>query len=221
MEGGPRFVRVDGLFDLLLKGETAEDGVTIRGGHIGYLTEKFGLKDSLINTLEEESNFSNFIIFQDYVNSLRDSWTRFKDVFKDKDLGTNLVLLSRALSVTAEAVVEVHAAMDSVFVGAAERQVAAFPDGSDHSILVDDLLSWVVTFASDEAPSLVREGGKRGIAAIVPTAQQLVDLVRRFIDAIPTEPLLPEGLRHPRVVHPLQELRSYLDRVHDLASSIG
>jgi hypothetical protein len=221
MEGGPRFVRVDGLFDLLLKKDIPEDGITIKGGHIGYLTEKYGLKDSLINTLEEESNFSNFIIFQDYVSSLQDSWTRFKDVFKDKDLGTNLVLLSRALSVTAEAVAEVHAAMDSVFVGPAERQVAAFPDGSDHSILVDDLLSWVLTFASDEAPSLVREGGKRGISAIVPTAQQLADLVRGFLDAIPTDPLLPEGLRHPRVVHPLQELRSYLERVHDLASSIG
>jgi hypothetical protein len=221
MEGGPRFARVDGLFDSLLRGATIENGSTIPDGHLGYLQAKFGLEKDLINTLDEESNFSNFTVFQDYIFSIEDSWKRFKSLFEEKDLGTNLVQLSRALSVTGESVGEVRAAMDSVFIGVAERQVARFPDGAGHTILVDDLLSWVVTFASEEAPALVQQGGKRGIAAIVPTAQQLANLIRRFVEAIPSDPLLPDGLRHPRVLHPLQELRTYLEQVHDLAANVG
>jgi hypothetical protein len=111
--------------------------------------------------------------------------------------------------------------MDSVFVAAAERQVAAFPDGTGQNMLVEDLLSWVTTFASDEAPALVQDGGKRGIAAIIPTADLLAGLVRRFIEDIPKDRQLPDGLRHPRVLHPLQELRTYLERISSLARRVG
>ncbi len=220
-EGGPTIARIEVLFESLLDRDILEDGVPVKDGHLGYLRTKFGLEKNRVNTLEEETNFSNFLVLEDYVTSIRDSFDRFRDELRGKDLGTNLVLLSRALSVTAESVEEIHAAMDSVFVAANERQVAAFPDGDGNLVLVDDLLKWVVTFASEEAPALVHEGGRRGIEAIVPTARKLEGLVRRFIDAIPTEPLLPDGLRHPRVIHPLRELRGYLQRVQNLAAGIA
>jgi hypothetical protein len=119
--------------------------------------------------------------------------------------------------VAAESVEEVYAAMDSVFVGEAERQVASFLDDNDNPVLVSELLSWVTEFTTSEAPTLIQEGGRRGVGAMIPTAGSLTDLIERLISSIPNEPLLPEGLRHPRVINPLRELQSYLRRVVQLA----
>jgi hypothetical protein len=221
LEGGPRVPRVDSLFIALLDQQTTdEDGLPIAGGHLGYLQSVFGLVRQQVNTLEEETNVTNFVVLQDYVQSLRDSWEVFRTQWLGRDLGTRLVLLSRALSVATEAVDEVYAAMDSVFVGPSERQVTSFRDEEGTPILIEELFSWVVTFTSDEAPRLVHEGGRRGVEAIVPTAQRLEQLVGRLIQIIPNEPTLPDGLRHPRVRHPLQELRSYLLQVQRLAQDV-
>lgn len=221
LEGGPRVPRVDDLFVALIDRQTVdEEGESIEGGHLGYLEAVFGLTREQVNTLEEETNVTNFVVLRDYVQSLRDSWDVFRDQWLGRDLGTRLVLLSRALSVATEAVDEVCAAMDSVFVGQAERQVTSFPNEAGTPILIEELLSWVVAFTSEEAPRLVHEGGRRGVEAIVPTAQRLEQLVGRLIQSIPNEPTLPEGLRHPRVLHPLQELRSYLLQVQRLAQDV-
>jgi len=221
IEGGPRVQRVDAFFDLLLDGDTTgADGKLIRDGKLGYLQEVCGLKQGQVNTLDEELNVTNFIVLRDYVESLRRSWESFRDTWFGKDLGTRLVLLGRALSVVSEAVNEVYAAMDSVFVGPAERQVASFRATNGRPMLVEELLSWITTFASDEAPRLVYEGGRRGVEALVPTALTLEQLVQCFLDAITHEPSLPAGLRHPRVRHPLQELRSYLLQTRKLAEDV-
>jgi hypothetical protein len=220
-EGGPRVVRVDDLFESLL-GPVPPPGnpLLLQSGHLVDLRDQFGLEQNRVNTLEEETNLTNFIVIRDYTISLRLSWTDFRTQFLGRDLGTRLVLLSRALSVAAESVNEVYAAMDSVFVGPAERQVASFQDANGRPILVEELLSWVVTFTSEEAPQLVYEGGRLGAGAIVQPAQRLEQLVAQFILSIPNEPSLPDGLRHPRVRHPLQELRGYLRQVHQLAQSV-
>jgi hypothetical protein len=221
VEGGPRRARVDNLFHSLLEENvTDEEGTRSDEGYLGYLREVFGLTSDQVNTLEEETNTTNFIVLRDYITSLQVGWQNFRDDLFGKDLGTRLVLLSRALSVTAESVSEVYAAMDSVFVGAAERQVSAFPGLDGRPVLIEELLSWIVSFTSDEAPRLIYEGGRRGVAAIFPTVQLLERLTRRFIQSIPHEPSLPEGLRHPRVLNPLQELRAYLERVQQLAQDV-
>jgi len=134
-----------------------------------------------------------------------------------RDIG---LLLSRALSVASESVNEIYAAMDSVFVGSAERQVASFTLEGGGKMLVEELLSWVVTFTSDEAPKLVYEGGRRGVEAILPTAEQLDDLVSQFIAGLGSDPSLPQGLRHPRVRYPLMELRTYLQQIQQLAQDV-
>jgi hypothetical protein len=222
VEGGPRIARVDDLFKSLLEENvTDEEGANSPDGYLGYLKAVFGLSTDQINTLEEETNVTNFIVLKDYVTSLNQSWISFRDDLFGKDLGTRLVLLSRALSVAAESVGEVYAAMDSVFVGAAERQVAAFRDQSGKPILIEELLSWIVTFTSEEAPRLIYEGGRRGVAAIVKTVQLIEGLTSRFIQSIPHEPTLPEGLRHPRVLNPLLELRAYLERVLQLSQDVS
>jgi hypothetical protein len=75
----------------------------------------------------------------------------------------------------------------------------------------------VVDFTTNEAPTLVSEGGRKGIGQLVPTSLLLVKQIGSLIRAIPNDPLLPNGLRHPRVRHPLQELQGYLKRVVQLA----
>jgi hypothetical protein len=224
VEGGPRVARVDQLFRSLLDGintNPAPGEPPIIGGHLGYLRAVFGLLPAQVNSLEEEHNVTNFISLQDYANSIRTSWNTFRQQWLGRDLGTRLVLLSRTLSVAAETVEEVNFAMDSVFVGPAERQVVSFRDQDGNKVLVSELLSWVTLFASEEAPRLVRDAGKRGAAAIIPTGEVLFNLVTRFIQQIPTDPELPAGLRHPRVMPPLRELRSYLQTIVDVAQEIN
>jgi hypothetical protein len=78
----------------------------------------------------------------------------------------------------------------------------------------------VTVFTSEEAPQLIYDGGRRGVEAIVPTAQELSHLVQSLIQCIPYETGLPDGLRHPRVVHPLHELRTYLLQAVRLAEDV-
>ncbi|HYV37721.1 MAG TPA: hypothetical protein VE988_18700, partial [Gemmataceae bacterium] len=147
-------------------------------------------------------------------------WTGFRDKLLGKDLGTRFVLLSRALSVASECIEEIYEAMNSVFVGPAERQVASFRDGSGREVLVGELLSWVMDFTSDDAPRLVHEGGRRGAEAVIPTAKTLAELIRRLIQAISFEFDLPEGMRQPRVLNPLRELQGHLNRIKQLATEV-
>jgi hypothetical protein len=223
VEGGPRVARVDQLFESLLTIEITNpiDNQPITGGHLGFLRTVFGLLPGQVNTLEEEHNVTNYIALQDYTQSIQASWLNFRNQWLGRDLGTRLVQLSRTLSVTAETVEEVNFAMDSVFVGRSERQVVSFHDQNGRDVLVDELLSWVSVFATEEAPRLVRDAGKRGAAVIVPKATVLAGLVGRFIQQIPYDPELPTGLRHPRVLPPLRELHSYLRRVVEVAQDIN
>jgi hypothetical protein len=222
VEGGPRLARVDRLFNSLREEDIpVEDDEQPRNpGYLGYLQFVFGLVPERINTLEEEVVYTNFMMLRDYVESLYASWVGFRGEWEGRDLGTRLVLLERALSVVAETVEEVYAAMNSVFVGEAERQVASFRDERGQETRVSELLSWVTTFATEEAPHLIEDGGRRGVGAIIPTANTLSNLVDQFIRAIPYGENIPDGLRHPRVVRPLQELQGYLQQVLQLSQGV-
>jgi hypothetical protein len=219
-EGGMRVSRVDGIFEMLLQGTTTDtEGKPVTGGQFGYLKHAFGLTEDQVNTLDEEQNVTNFLLLRDYVTGLESGYVDFRKQWFGRDLGTRLVLLSRALTVVAESVGEVVAAMDSVFVGAGERLVASFPT-TDGYVVVDELLGWVRDFAATEAPRLIQTGGRRGVEALTPTIQRLDKLLGEFLAAITNDPALPAGLRHPRVRHPLDELRSYLRQVRRLAENV-
>ena len=133
--GGPRVQRVDELFRLLL--DVKPGPLTIKPaqvknpeqveGHIGELGRRLWLRRPFINTIQDEQNFTNFLIVIDYVEGLKQSWETYRPYFArspgaEPFFGTQLVLLSRALTAVGEAVQEVNFAMDSVFLGPAERQ---------------------------------------------------------------------------------------------------
>jgi hypothetical protein len=219
--GGARIPRVEGLFGILLNDTVVGlPGTPASAGMLRYLADVMGLDRGFVNTIEEERVFSNYLLLRDYVTTTQNSWTLFRTEFDGRDLGTLLVLLSNALQVVAEAVDEVGAALDSVFVGTGEQTVARFSIGGGASMLVSELLSWVSSFAVQEAPELVQEGGRRAMGAVQRTATDLIGLLQQLIVAAGSDPGLPAGMRHPRVRHPLEELRTYLRQVTQIAADV-
>lgn len=178
--GGPRLQRVDDYFFQLLgpnpkahfrKPEDVE-------GHLGDLADRFGLERGRVLTVEEEQIFTDFLILVDYTNSLFQTWDAQKDFFSrngspDKFLGTQLVRLSQVLAVIVESVHETYNAMDSVFLGAEERQVAVLEFANQQPITVAELLNWVEHFAGGEAPQMIEDSGKDGLVAMSATFSRL------------------------------------------------
>ena len=185
-EGGPINARVDGYFTMLL-GENPDDSdVPKSDSQLGLLRETFGLERAHVNTIAEEQNLTNFLILVDYVNSLRLTWNSQSGAFdrtgSDAFLGTQSVLLGRALAVVAESVQEIYFTMDSVFLGQAERDITELKldvEGNVTRVFIGELLRWVENFALEEGPRLIQEGGKDGlIYSFRPTINKLTDLVK-------------------------------------------
>ncbi|AUT00240.1 hypothetical protein CLI64_07510 [Nostoc sp. CENA543] len=228
LEGGPRILKVDNLFALLL-------GADLSGAEVGQLKNManiFGFERNFINTVAEEQNYTNYLTILDYVISLNQSWARYKQETRDeKYLGTQLVKLSRALCVVAESVNEVYRIMDSVFLGFAERQTVIikfrkrnssttegyFSDNQDMELSLEELLSWVKEFATFEGQALAKGGGKLAIAEVVKeTAKQLADLVTATSDA----PISHSAFKRAGVIDSLKDLADQLREVSTLAGQV-
>jgi hypothetical protein len=243
--GGPRISRVTQLFFLLLgqtfsqdpknpntpKVETDPDKLS-RSGSLGNLRDEFGfrLSDDLVNTVADEQNVTNFRIVSDYLTSLAQSWLNNLQFFGLKTdtpfFATQLVLLSRQLSVVAESVNEVRFTLDSVFIGPAERQTLQIDFGKDVSgnpippMFLEDLLSWIDSFASEEGPRLIQDGGKFAVQqSFAPIATQLQQLVQK-LPTPPLQPNIPPGFGTTRVQNSRNDLASVLQQLVDLASKI-
>jgi hypothetical protein len=235
VEGGPRVQRADQLFGFLLGGDVfKEEGGTLGailadpaqvGGTLDVLAQRLGLERDRINTVEEEQNFTNFLIVVDQVASLAASWDAQRG-FLDREgtdepfLGTQLVLLSRDLEVIAESVHEVEYAMDSVFLGPAERQTLELRFNADNSpvegtapMFVSELLDWVERFATEEGPQLIEDGGRQGVVAFRPTLELLEKLVLASLvhpDTGQDPTRMPAAYRKQRVQRALRELADQL-----------
>lgn len=227
------------------------------GGLLGSLRDILGLstRADLVNTVDEEQNLTQFRILADYVIGLRQSWVDNRRFFTRKRggakpfFGTQLVLLTRQLSVIAESVNELRGALDSVFIGPLERsaleihpvyyfrenveeivvstkQLDTLDESRDwqkrggEPIFVEELLSWIQDFASSEGPQIIQEGGKLGVHNLfVPAAKRLYELVSGA-----RRPLnwraLPQGYLTPRVRRSMQELEGQLLELVKLARPI-
>jgi len=241
---GPRIARVNQYFSLLLidANSTAKFPPALGapplvvdpdqlGGTLGNLRDVLGLNftdQDFVNSVGDEQNLSNFRILADYVTSLAQSWINNVPFFgldaPKPFFGTQLVLLSRQLSVVAESVDEVRFTLDSVFIGPAERQSTklTYPFVPElKAIFLEDLLSWIHNFAAEEGPRLITDGGKFGVQnTFTPVVRQLLS----FIVNLPSSPSvanpLPAGFFAPRVRLSLDDLVDQLQSLITLAAPI-
>src|SRR5207248_3774099 len=127
VEGGPRIPRVDGLFYELTGLRTPVQDPRCIDGQLKLMANRFGLHPKRVNTVDEERVLSNFEIVVEQVLALYTGWQfsrgRLTGSGASGFFGTRLINLSRRLDVIAEAVDSLVAALDSVFIGPAERQV--------------------------------------------------------------------------------------------------
>lgn len=151
-EGGPRVSRVDHIFDLLLgRDETlvAAQAVSTDGnanvvsdlrvsapsadevaGEVGRLREELGLRvdEGRAIDMKEEENQTNYRIAADYVTGMRTTYQANRKFFSraviggQQFFGTQMVHLTRLLSVIAEQVKEVRFVFASLFIRAREQQ---------------------------------------------------------------------------------------------------
>lgn len=225
-EGGPRVQRVDTLFKQLLGPNIVLKAEKV-GGDLGQLRRELGLDRDAVNTIDEEENLTNFLIVVDYISSLRQSWEQQKPFFFQTDdvfFGTQMVLLSRSLGVVVESVDEVRYAMDSVFLGSAERQSLRLEFADEAPIFIADLLDWTQRFASDEGPHLIREGGKRGVRSSIATLEELKRLwrdARTTANGGQQKPQdAPEGYATKRVQSAIDELGDHIAEALELADAV-
>ena len=237
--GGPRIDRVNRYFSLLLIDAsssalfpplTTADPDQIRGT-LGNLRDVLGLNftdQDFVNSVDDERNLSNYRIMADYVTSLAQSWINnlpFLGLTTPRPFfGTQLVLLSRQLSVVAESVDEVRFTLDSVFIGPAERQTIrlTFPAPAQ-PIFLEDLLVWIYSFATEEGPRLIQDGGKFGVQNnFTPILQQFLLLVSAMTTRVfaTNNPLLPGAFFNPRVTQAIEGLVAQIDDLVQLALPI-
>jgi hypothetical protein len=227
---GPRVYRMDSFFDLLLldnepgsPDEPDPDPQNMRGQML-TLRERFGLDSGRVGTVEEERNFTNYLVLADQVFALYRMWDTKRDQFAsgiDQFLGLQLISLSQLLEVIAESVHEAYAAMDSVFLGPEERQVYDLELEDGVRMTIEDLFDWIENIATVEGPRLLAEGGKDGVLAFHHTVGRLADLVDQAITDAESEddddtdngqPGTGSGFQSARVQRALRELRRHLDQ---------
>src|SRR5262249_16792985 len=143
-----------------------------------------------VNTVEEEQDLTNFLILADHVKALRATWEANRPYFdrgaSGQDvppfLGTQLVLLSRALGVVAEGGREAEAAMDSVFLGPEQRAAVRLDMGAgEPALFASELLDWVADVATQEGPRLLQDAGRDGVAAVGERLKELAEFVEQSL----------------------------------------
>jgi hypothetical protein len=219
--GGPRVQRGDSIFGLLLgedPGSHYHEPENV-AGQLGELRDRLGLERQRVNTIEEEQNFTNFIILVDYTNSLHQTWISQRGFFvrdsSDPFLGTELVLLSQLLEVIAESVRDAESAMDSVNFGTAERQTTelllTLDGGEPHPMTVAELLDWVENFAIVEGRQLLQDGGKDGVVVFRFTLSRLLQLINQAFEISRQPSGNPtRGYHTARVRSALEEIKLHL-----------
>ncbi len=235
--GGPRIQRANQYFSLMLGGSfpmpavqnsivqpTDPDQV---GGTLGDLRDVLGLNftvQDFVNSVDDETNLSNYRIVADYVTSLAQTWVNNINFFNLNSrtvfYGTQLVVISRQLSVVAESVDEVRFALDSVFIGPAERQTMKLNfSGNEPPMFAEDLYTWIQSFATEEGPRLIQDGGKFAVQnTFYPVAQRLHQLIRDSIGPFNTG--LPQAYYTARVQRAIRQLEGEMRSLAQMAQPI-
>jgi hypothetical protein len=237
--GGPSILRVNTYFHILLgspqhiqfqpptRPEFDPDKIK---GTLGTLRDTYGiyfLDNPFSNSMEDERDVTNFRVISDYMTSLLQTWISNGQFFElgstsPNFFGTQLVLLSRQYSVIAETVNEVRFALDSVFIGPAERQTLLLEFTNDQfpAIFIEDLLREIEDHATDEGPRLLQDGGRISVANnILPIMRNLMEMVGQAHRPRNLKSL-PDGYRTVRVQRALDDLHDQLKELIRLAVTV-
>lgn len=234
--GGPGVTRVERYFNLLLASpnSTYDNNGTVQTpdpddvkGTLGRLRDVLGLRssDNLVNSVADEQNQTDYRVFADYLTSLAQSWLNNQKFFKFNTetpfLGTQLVPISKQLSLINESVDDLRFTLDSVFIGAAERQTLVLNFGTGiEPMYAEDFFRWIQNFVTEEAPSYIQDGGKFGIGnSLVPFAKQFQKMTHALLTAKANNQL-PEGFRTKRVQRSIESLEKALQELVRLASPL-
>jgi len=230
--GLPSILRINTYFDILVGQHDATvvfDPDQIKGT-LGDLRDVYGIYFSgnqFSNSVEDEQDLTNFRVVSDYMTSLLQSWIANRKFFIVKPgneafFGTQLVLISRQFNVIAETVDEVRFALDSVFIGPAERQSLLLEFGGATApppMYLEDMLEEFVNFTT-EGPRLLRDGGRISVSNnILPIANSLLNLVDAS-HAPANIADLPDGFRTARVQKSLDDLEDQLIALINLVGQV-
>lgn len=249
-QGGPRAQRVATLFQLLI-GDVEAVNTELVGGQLKELADRFGLTRSRINTVEEEQNYSNFLIIRDYLVSLRESWNAFiENSGTGAYVGTQLVLLSQAMASVAESVQEVYRIMELFFLGPQERQTIfidftrakdpelAKQEGNTTAFLLPDGTGFPVLDLAQLQPGMTVEAllswaylaatkewqilaKEGGKLGIARTIAESADKLMVLMQAASYTPVPNTAFRRAGVVRGLRDLAFQLSEVKRLAKDLN
>jgi hypothetical protein len=196
----------------------------------GIYFRKYGKDNPLSNSVNDESDITNFRVISDYMSGLLQSWLANGKYFLLSPsrlpafLGTQLVLMSRQLGVIAETVNEVRFALDSVFIGPNERQTLLLEFDEAHELpamYLEDVLVEIESSVTDEMPRLIKDGGRIAINNnLLPVAQTLMNMVQAAHDPKNLD-ALPDGYSTARVRHALDDLGDQLTQFFTLGQQVG
>jgi hypothetical protein len=232
--GGPRVPRVNQYFNQLLNiglpaSTTVKSDPDAIGGSLGDFRGLLGLTTTLnfVNSMDDERNQTFYRLLSDNLTSLAQTYVNNLAFFQRTTtsgvqpfFGTQLVLLSRQLSVISESVEEVRFALDSVFIGPAERQTLLLKI-EPQPMFIEELLTWVQAFCTDEGPTLIEKGGKLGVGyGFVDSVTSLTGLVTAASHLRRHHSALPPGFFTARVNRAWCDLLSQLTELGNLAGSV-
>jgi len=227
--GLPSVLRIDTYFGILLDQNPGSIGgpgdINFNpdevGGTLGKLRDTYGIQfagNRFNNSVADEVVITNFRVISDYLTSLMQSWISNRNFFFVRSnqpafFGTQLVLISRQFNVIAETVNELRFALDSVFIGPAERQalLLEFADPALPPRFLEGMLIEIEAFVGQEAPQLLKDGGKITVTNnILPVARALLNMVEEAHNPTNNNEL-PDGFRTARVRNALDDLQDQLE----------
>jgi hypothetical protein len=241
----PSILRVNTYFKILLGDQRLKfdseprvesDPDRIKGT-LGSIRDIYGIfftqhhrDNPFSNSVDDETNITNFRVIADYMTGLLQSWLANGRYFLltpsrlPAFLGTQLILISRQLGVIAETVNELRFALDSVFIGPNERQtlLLEFDDARDlPAMYLEDVLTEIESGVSDELPRLIKDGGRIAINNnLLPVVQTLMNMIQGAKDPQNLD-ALPDGYSTARVRHALDDLSDQLTQLFTQGQQVG
>jgi hypothetical protein len=231
---GPRVPLVDEQLRVLLGTAAASttvvdpDGI---GGALGALRDLMGLNSSPVlplsrrnghpgnraNTPAEEESLTHYRMIADSVLRLDQSWRAAAGAFTgDPTAGYSFITgrlqhLDLTLQTIGESVSRVRDALDSVYIGPAERRILVVPLKSRprDRLTVEDLLTWADDAVGPETSSIARDHGRIALAEyVLPNTRAVAALLKEAATAD-----LGGGFSTPRVTAAFAELVGQYDQL--------